>query len=334
MKQKDSKISSFIESKQNDGFIKINLEWLSFDRSYEFDLYAIVKGQYVLFCGKRLNLTQKLTKKIQKKALYVDQRDASFFQSYMEENIGSILKDTSKPIVEKSQAVFTVSSNLVQDLLNEPKAASINKMKSLVDDQMGFVMSNPGAVQSLMSITEHDYYTYTHSVNVAIYLVGLGEQMKLTSEEIHMLSLGGMLHDLGKAKISLEIINSTGKLTDEEFDEMQKHPDYGVELLEKIDKISKVPKKCFFAISDHHERFCGGGYPKGCAGEDIHLFGRMTKVCDVFDALSTKRSYKDAMTSFDSLKLMKEKMIHEFDPNVFDEFLRLMVGFSKVSVDS
>jgi putative nucleotidyltransferase with HDIG domain len=303
---------------------------LTFNRSYEFDLYAKVRNQYILFCGKSLKLTEKLTEKVQKKSLFIDKRDATYFQSYMEENIGSILKDTSKPVLEKSQAVFAVSSNLVQDLLNEPKAASINKMKDLVDDQMGFVMSNPGAVQSLMSITEHDYYTYTHSVNVAIYLVGLGEQMKLTSEEIQMLSLGGMLHDLGKAKISLDIINSTGKLTDEEFDEMQKHPEYGVELLAKIDEVSKVPKKCFFAISDHHEKFCGGGYPKGCAGEDIHLFGRMTKVCDVFDALSTKRSYKAAMSSFDSLKLMKDKMGHEFDPDIFDEFLKLMVDFSKV----
>jgi HD-GYP domain-containing protein (c-di-GMP phosphodiesterase class II) len=328
----DKSISSFIKSKETDGFIKVNLEWLTFGRSYDFDLYALVKNQYILFCGKSLKLTKKLTEKLHKKPLFVDKRDSSFFQSYMEENIGSILKDSSKPIVEKSQAVFTVSSNLVQDLLNEPKAASINKMKNLVDEQMGFVMDNPGAVQSLMSITEHDYYTYTHSVNVAIYLVGLGEQMQLTSDEIHMLSLGGMLHDLGKAKISLEIINSTGKLTDEQFDEMQKHPEYGVELLEKLDKVSKVPNKCFFAISDHHEKFCGGGYPKGCAGEDIHLFGRMTKVCDVFDALSTKRSYKEAMSSFDSLKLMKDKMMHEFDPNIFDEFLRLMADFSKTTV--
>jgi HD-GYP domain-containing protein (c-di-GMP phosphodiesterase class II) len=328
----DKSISSYIKSKEEEGFIKVNLEWLSFGRSYEFDLYTYVKDQYILFCGKSLNLTKKMAQKLQKKPLFIDKRDSTFFQSYMEENISSILKDSSKPVIEKSQAVFAVSSNLVQDLLNEPKAASINKMKGLVDDQMDFVMKNPGAVQSLMSITEHDYYTYTHSVNVAIYLVGLGEQMKLSSEEIHMLSLGGMLHDLGKAKISLEIINSTGKLTDEQFDEMQKHPMYGIELLEKLDKVSKIPQSCFFAISDHHEKFCGGGYPKGCAGEDIHLFGRMTKICDVFDALSTKRSYKEAMSSFDSLKLMKDKMMHEFDPEIFDEFLRLMADFSKTTV--
>jgi HD-GYP domain-containing protein (c-di-GMP phosphodiesterase class II) len=97
-------------------------------------------------------------------------------------------------------------------------------------------------------------------------------------------------------------------------------------------RITELSFWCFYAISDHHEKFCGGGYPKGCAGEDIHLFGRMTKVCDVFDALSTKRSYKDAMSSFDSLKLMKDKMMHEFDPNIFDEFLRLMADFSKTTV--
>lgn len=330
---KDS-ISDFLKSREEEDFIKVNLEWLSLDRTYEFDLFAQIKGKFVLFCGRSLELKAGMVSKLKKKPLYVDKRDASHFQSYMEDNIGRILKDSSKPINEKSEAVFTVSSNLVQDLLNEPKAAGINKMKGMVDSQMEFVMNNEGAVDSLMSITEHDYYTYTHSVNVAIYLVGLGKQMGLTQDEIQMLSLGGMLHDLGKAKISLEIINSTGKLTDEQFDEMQKHPEFGVELLKKIDKANKIPKECYFAILHHHEKFCGGGYPCGHEGKDIHLYGRMTKICDVFDALSTKRTYKEAMSSFDSLKLMKEKMMHEFDPDIFDEFLQLMANFSKKNVSS
>ena len=167
-------------------------------------------------------------------------------------------------------------------------------------------------------------------MNVAIYLVGLGGQMDMSSEEIKELSLGGMLHDLGKAKIPLEIINSTGKLTEEEFKIMQGHPEFGVEILRKLDSAhNMVPKNCYFAISDHHEKFEGGGYPAKKCGCDIHIYGRMTKVCDVFDALTTKRSYKDAMTSFDALILMKEKMSGEFDPEIFDHFLRLMADYSK-----
>lgn len=299
-------------------------------RSYEFDMYVLLNEQYVLFCRKNLVLTKAMVTKMQKKSsLYVDKRDASHFQAYMEENIGDIIKDTSKPIHEKSEAVYTISTNIVNELLQAPKAASINKVKNMVDNQLEFVMKNPGAVQSLMSITEHDYYTYTHSVNVAIYLVGLGEQMQLSSDEIRELSLGGMLHDLGKAKISLEIINCTGKLSDEQFEEIKKHPEFGIQILESIDKDQDmVPKNCYYAILDHHEKFVGGGYPGCKEGKDIHLYGRMTKVCDVFDALTTKRSYKEEMSAFDSLSLMKAKMMDEFDPEIFEHFLKLMAEYS------
>lgn len=327
--KKDS-LASYLDERKEDDFIKVNLEWLTFDRSYDFDLFIIRRDQYVLLCRKKLNLTEEMTAKIKKNNLYIDGRDSHHFQAYMEENIGDIIRDSATPVREKSEAVYKVSSNLVNDLLNEPKAANITKIKGIVDHQLEFVMSNPGAVDSLMSITEHDYYTYTHSMNVAIYLVGLGEQLKMTSEEIKELSLGGMLHDLGKAKIPLDIINSTGKLTEEEFKTMQGHPEFGVEILRKIDEAyNMVPENCYYAILHHHEKFVGGGYPEKKAGKDIHLFGRMTKVCDVFDALTTKRSYKDAMTSFDALILMKQKMVDEFDPEIFDQFLRLMADYSK-----
>ncbi|MBF0196438.1 MAG: HD-GYP domain-containing protein [Planctomycetes bacterium] len=324
----EESIASILKKRMDDNYVRVNLEWLKTDRSYDFDLFALVNGQFLLFCRKKLNLTKKMTLKLKKSSLYIDKREAPHFQSYMEENIADIVADTTKPLIEKSEAVYAVSTNLINDLLNEPKAASIGKVKNLVDSQMSFVMGNPGAVTSLMSITEHDYYTYTHSMNVAIYLVGLGKQMGLSGDEIQKLSLGGMLHDLGKAKIPLEIINSTGKLSKEEFEEMQKHPSFGVELLKKLDEVDMIPQECYKAILHHHEKFEGGGYPCKICGEDIHIYGRMTKVCDVFDALTTKRSYKDAMTSFDSLKLMKEKMSGEFDPDVFGEFLKLMADFS------
>jgi HD-GYP domain-containing protein (c-di-GMP phosphodiesterase class II) len=111
---------------------------------------------------------------------------------------------------------------------------------------------------------------------------------------------------------------------------MMQHPEIGVDMLKAIDEQhNMVPKNCYMAILHHHEKFSGGGYPCKLTGKDIHLFGRMTKVCDVFDALTTKRSYKEAMTSFEALRLMKEKMYGEFDPDVFDAFLRLMADYSK-----
>ncbi len=324
--------AGYLQSKLAQQFMKVKMEWLRFNRSYDFDLYVYSNEQYVLFCRKHLTLTPSMAAKVQKKAIiYVDKSDAEHFQAYMEENITDIIRDTTRPIAEKSEAVYKVSTSLVDELLAAPKAACITRVKDLVANQLEFVMANPGAVNSLMSITEHDYYTYTHSVNVAIYLVGLGEMMKLTRQEIQYLSLGGMLHDLGKARISLEIINCTTKLTEAQFEEMKKHPRFGIEVLKSVDPDGQmVPRVCYDAILHHHERFNGGGYPfPSMNGKDIPLFGRMTKVCDVFDALTTKRSYKAEMSSFEALTLMRDKMIEEFDPDVFGEFLRMMANYSE-----
>ena len=330
MNKVTTQISEILKSRIEDQYVRVNLEWLSFNRSYDFDLFFPVNDQYVLLCRKKLILTQAMTAKIKKKSLYIDRRDMHHFQAYMEGNISGIIRDASKPLKEKSEAVYVISTNLINDLLNEPKAANIHKVKDMVGHQLDFVMNNPGAVNSLMSITEHDYYTYTHSMNVAIYLVGLGGEMKLSTQEIQELSLGGMLHDLGKAKISLDIINCTGKLSDEQFSEMMKHPDFGVKMLRLIDVEHKmVPENCYMAILHHHEKFGGGGYPCKLCGKEIHLYGRMTKVCDVFDALTTKRSYKEAMTSFEALRMMKDKMSNEFDPEIFESFLALMADYSK-----
>jgi HD-GYP domain-containing protein (c-di-GMP phosphodiesterase class II) len=330
MSKVGSQISAILKDRIEDQYVRVNLEWLSFNRSYEFDLFFPVNDQYILLCRKQLKLTQAMTAKIKKKSLYIDRRDIHHFQAYMEGNISEIIRDASKPLKEKSEAVYVVSTNLINDLLNEPKAANINKVKDMVSNQLEFVMNNPGAVNSLMSITEHDYYTYTHSMNVAIYLVGLGGALELSSQEIQEISLGGMLHDLGKAKISLDIINCTGKLSEDQFTEMMQHPEFGVEMLRLIDKdLKMVPENCYMAILHHHEKFSGGGYPCKLCGKEIHLYGRMTKVCDVFDALTTKRSYKEAMTSFEALRLMKEKMSGEFDPDIFEAFLKLMADYSK-----
>jgi len=173
----------------------------------------------------------------------------------------------------------------------------------------------------IAKLTSKDYYTYTHSVNVGLYCMTYGIKIEKPQEECRQLGLGGMLHDVGKSQISDALINKNGKLTDSEFEEMKKHSPLGEEILKDMKCYSQPVVQM---AGQHHEQWKGGGYPRGLMGEEIAFPARVCKVMDVYDALTTRRSYKKALSPFDALTLMKKQMINHFDPVVLDNFIRLM----------
>ncbi len=172
-----------------------------------------------------------------------------------------------------------------------------------------------------MHVTAHDYYTHTHSINVSIYTLSLGSFLGITGKELEVLGMSAVLHDLGKSKIDYEIINKNGKLTDEEFTQMKHHPAYGHEIALSL---GIEDERILSGIRHHHEKIEGGGYPDNLKGSQISQFARIIGVCDVFDALSTKRSYKDPMSSFESLRLMKQQMVGHLDMRMVDAFIKML----------
>ena len=161
-----------------------------------------------------------------------------------------------------------------------------------------------------MSIATHDYYTHTHSLNVAIYTLSLGAYLKLDEQALNDLGHAGFLHDLGKRKIDVGIINKKGKLDTKEFKIMQAHSELGYKIAIKM---GIKNEDILSGIRYHHEKMDGTGYPHGLKEKDIPFFARIVGLCDIFDALTSKRSYKNAMSTFDALLLVKTKMNHHVD---------------------
>jgi len=137
---------------------------------------------------------------------------------------------------------------------------------------------------------------------------------------MHALGAGFFLHDIGKVNVDEAIINKQGKLTEEEMDMMRKHPARGFKLLNDTKQITIESR---LIVLQHHERDDGRGYPRRLRGEDIHIYGRICSVADVFDALVSKRPYKSKLKPFDALKLMKEEMLAHFHKDVFEKFVLL-----------
>lgn len=207
-------------------------------------------------------------------------------------------------------------------MFQNPEAlGNVHEIQPLVGGFIDIVLHDQNAVESLMQITAHDYYTHTHSINVSIYTISLGSFMGISGDELKTLGTAAVLHDIGKSKVDYNIINKNGRLDDMEFAEMKRHPSEGHAIALKL---GIEDQRILTGIRHHHERLEGGGYPDNLKGEQISKFARIIGVCDVFDALSTKRSYKEPMSSFEALKLMKDEFSTHLDMSMVNAFIKML----------
>lgn len=188
----------------------------------------------------------------------------------------------------------------------------------LVDEISQSVSRNPAAMICITRMKNKDDYTYLHSVAVCALMIALGKQLNYQGD-LHSLGMAGLLHDVGKMAIPEDILNKPGKLTDEEFDIVKEHPLRGWEMLKKNGEVDQV---ALDVCLHHHEKTNGNGYPDRLSGEKLTLAARMGAICDVYDAITSDRSYKKGWEPADSLKKMAEWQDGHFDENVFKAFVK------------
>lgn len=179
------------------------------------------------------------------------------------------------------------------------------------------IQENPDVLTTLSELLLHDNYIFTHSLNVAIYSLGLGLQLNYSEQKLMEIGLGAILHDVGKLMIPFEILDKPGKLTDEEYEIMKTHTVAGFQYLKDLPNISLMTAHC--ALS-HHERLNGSGYPRGITGKDIHPYAQIIGVCDVFDALTSQRVYKKAILPHEALEILYAGVDTLFDKKLIEAF--------------
>lgn len=188
----------------------------------------------------------------------------------------------------------------------------------LVEQINASVMRHPNALISVARLKTADDYTYLHSMTVAALMSALARQLGMDEEQTLEAAMGGLMHDMGKAMTPLNILNKPGRLTDSEFEVMRQHPADGLKLL--IDAGVDNPTVLQIALH-HHEKMDGSGYPHKLKGEDISLMAKMGAICDVYDAVSSNRPYKQAWDPAESLRHMASWKGH-FDPIVLQAFVK------------
>ena len=309
-------------------YLPVDLSSLKTDTKVGCDLYLLVKSgadsRYILYCrGDAIFESNKremlLGKNISR--LFITKEDQQKYYEYLENNFQSIISDTSISPGERTKIVHSAATNLVKDLFNDPRSGNVERTKTFAYNMVDYVLKDNDAAHSLLKIAVHEYYTYTHSVNVAAVGTLFAKSIGFKNEDLRELCSGILLHDVGKTRISTDILNKKGKLTKEEFDEIKKHPELGIEVLDEADIEFKEER---IITIQHHENDDGTGYPHGLKKDEFHLSGKIARIIDVYDALTTKRTYADAVRPFAALVEMKEKMSNCFDNELLMEFIRFL----------
>ena len=189
-------------------------------------------------------------------------------------------------------------SELTPETLDQANYLSSSLIDTLLEDL--------SSVQAITGLASHDYYTYYHSVRVATYASAIAIKLGIHDEKLlKEIALGGILHDIGKKDISMDIINKAGALTNEEWDLMRSHPEAGAKIVRDSD-LSETSKGI---ILSHHEKIDGSGYPYGLEKKSLSDAIQIATIADIFDALTSSRSYQNERSRYDALQLMKEKMV-------------------------
>lgn len=223
------------------------------------------------------------------------------------------LQQASRIIKESKRAVASMFKDA-----RLGKVVNAEAVMPLVEEISASIKRNEGALISLVRLKNQDDYTYMHSVAVCAMMTALAKELGLGDAEIRQAGLAGLMHDIGKAAVSLDILNKPGALTDQEFAKVKLHPEEGYALLLKAGIDDPVTLD---VCLHHHEKVDGSGYPKQLKGDQISLLAKMGAVCDVYDAVTSNRPYKDGWEPGVSLQRMAQWKNH-FDQTVFKAFVK------------
>ena len=299
----------------------------------DFDLYLSNgtngHANYVLFCRGNEKFSEErgqdlFNRNIDK--LYISSEDTEKYLKYQERNLNKIVQDSRISSKEKSIVVYDVARNITADLLNDPKSGQHTERASeWISNTVSHIFNDEENINSLFHVLSNNYHVYTHSINVAVIGLLFGKYISLKEDDLNSLGVGLLLHDIGKVKIHPDIINKSGRLTEEEFRAIKRHSKAGLDHLEYR---GNIDGRCLKVVIQHHENYDGSGYPYNISGNNIHLFGRIARIIDVYDAMTSNRSYAAAKRPFAVLAEMKQKMSNCFDGELLKDFIYFL-GSSK-----
>lgn len=254
------------------------------------------------------------------------------FQQYESERRGSPLvepwsKPESRPLDEalpQAQAHYIQAEAYIGELLNNvaaDRAVNLEGVQAVVQGCVKSIIANPDAMVWLTRIRHEDAYTAEHCLRVGVLAITFARFLNMPESDMEILGLCGMLHDVGKMRISPDLLNKPGALSPEEWQIMKAHPTFGHDLLAVDGKLDPLVKE---AALSHHERMDGSGYPHGLSGNNIGLFARIIAIVDAYDAITSDRPYQKGRSSMDALRILYQCSGTHFDSDLVQTFISMI----------
>jgi len=314
----------------NGEYVPISLEGLNTGLTNDFELYVKAGEHFFLVKPKNVAASPSTIEKYKGKLpyLYIRAKDREAYFKRIDSALAHLMKDPAVSVREKAAILTDCAVEIIDQLFSDPgNPKTIEGAKNFTQECVVFVGQNQLAFLHLVELSNHDHYTYAHSVGVAAYTIALASSLGTYSpQELSDIGMAGLLHDIGKCMVDPGIINKKGPLNEDEWMVMKKHPEYGGEILRRHKGLASI-----IAVSAeaHHESLLGTGYPKKLRGLEIDPIVRIVSLADAFSAMTTRRSYSKPHENLDALKIIKENVDKKFDAELFKRFVSLFLDPTK-----
>ncbi|MEC4724723.1 HD-GYP domain-containing protein [Shewanella sp. D64] len=227
--------------------------------------------------------------------------------------------------ITQARSVFDESKGIQKKLFHAAKnghALDLQSVCKITDESIDMIFENPDALACVLNIRHKDEYLLEHSIAVSVLLTMFAFHMKFEREIVSQLAIGAFLHDVGKIMIPDAILNKPGKLTDKEFEIMKAHATHSINVIKKTPGVSALSLE---VAALHHEKLNGEGYPNKVKSNEISIYGRMISICDIFDALTSSRCYKEGYSQVKAFSILRElSKDNQLDINLVDNFIQCM----------
>ncbi|MFA7331711.1 MAG: HD domain-containing phosphohydrolase [Candidatus Delongbacteria bacterium] len=223
----------------------------------------------------------------------------------------------------KARLLHAATADMLGRLMRQPSLERVQEFKQGLTELVDQVLSNDALASGLLRLTAHDVYTWGHSVNVGLLslLLARNHYRHSDAHDLHELAAGFFLHDIGKVFVNPALLNKRGRFTEAERLEMRAHPALGLQLVQESGSLDPAVASI---VGQHHERVGGGGYPHGLEGGEIHPYAQICALADVYDALTSVRSYKTSLGAFEALRVIRREMVTDLNFPLFEGLVRLL----------
>jgi len=257
----------------------------------------------------------------------IDTRYAEILKQSQKRRIISPQYDNSVTLEEEIAVARTIEATAreivytLTDDVTRNRSLDSQRVRSMIAGMVGSITRNPDALIWLTHLRNKDEYTALHSIRVAIFALAFGRHLDLSVEELNILGVGALLHDIGKLKVPHEILNKPGRFTPQEYEIMKTHVSHGVGILEGA---RGIPMAAVEVARCHHERYAGTGYVYGLSGDRIGLFGLIGAIVDTYDAITSDRSYHAGISASAALSNLYKERNKDFHGGLVDQFIQCM----------